>query len=94
MTSHREFAARHAEAFTERTLEQIRGVLTAHSAAVVEYAVEMQARLDAAEDLLKEIAGATIIRTSDAGNFKTLKIRTELVERVAALVAQSKARSQ
>jgi len=94
MTDRREFARQHAEAFNARTLEEIGKVLATHSSLIVEFACEMQERVDAAEALLAEIAAGKVLRTSEAGHFKTLKLRTDLMNRVDALVDESKRRSQ
>lgn len=98
MTDRRELAVREAEAFTERTIEEIRRVLAWHGVAVVDYAIEMHARTEAAEALLAEIAACSRsdpMRKSPTGHGRrtTVNVHNELMTRVDNLVAAMKART-
>ena len=89
---HRQFATDHAAGFKDRILIQMGAVLDQHNSAVVDFACAMQARLDAAEGLLAQIA-ACGRRPNFDGTWASVKARTELMNRVDELVAQSKART-
>lgn len=91
MTDHRQFATEHAVGFKDRLLGQMGAVLDLHNTMVIDFACEMQARLDAAEGLLAQIAACGRRPNSD-GTWATLKARAELMNRVDELVAQVKAR--
>ena len=89
-----DFARAQAAAFNTKALGEIAKVLESHSAGVVEFALEMQRRLDEAEGLLAEIAGGKVLKVSESGHFKTMKLHASVMNRVDAIVAASKRRSQ
>lgn len=82
MIDRESFARAEGAAFRIRLLEQIGDVVAGHCAAVVDYACEMQSRLDKAEGLL-----ADILKTGREG----LSVRQ--VRRIEKLIAQAKART-
>lgn len=99
MTDRREFATREAAAFTDRVLGEVHAVLAAHSLRVVEHAIDLHARLDAAEGLVAELIGCKRGPPRTAVNPERVALRSvsvphDLLERCEALVAKSKARSQ
>lgn len=89
---HHQFATTAALAFKDRILSQMGAVLEQHNTAVVDFACAMQARVEEAESLLAQIAACGRRQNSD-GTWATVKARTELMNRVDELVAQSKART-
>lgn len=92
MNSHRQFATEHAAGFKDRILSQMGAVLDQHNSVVVDFACAMQARVEEAESLLAQIAACGRRPNAD-GTWATVKARTELMNRVDELVAQSKART-
>jgi len=95
MTDRREFARQHAEAFNARTLEEIGKVLSTHSGLLVEFACEMQARVDAAELLIAEVAASRRgPRRNRDKDVKHVSLSLDLLKRIDASVAESKGRSQ
>lgn len=94
MTNRREFAREQAQAFTAKMMSEFEKTLTHHSADVVEFACEMQARLDAAELLVRRIAD--LDRPAPLGLKKPahhVKVPVEIMERIDALVAEMKVRT-
>lgn len=95
MTERRKFAEARAQAFTQRTLGLIGEVLDSHSQAVIDYACEMQDRLDAAEKLLAEFSLRRVLKKSTAGReFVTFKVATETLEELDKYLVNMKARQQ
>lgn len=80
MSANRDFASAAAEAFVTRTLEQVRAVLDPHSRAVVDFACEMQARLERVEALLTEVADVDVLGP-------------DLLQRIDTLLNESKRRT-
>lgn len=98
MKDRRELAIREAEAFTERTLEQIRLLLANHSVAIVDHAIELHARAEAAEALLAELVRCkrgqprTVISPKRAV-VRSVLVPIDLLERCEWLVTIAKART-
>lgn len=88
----RRIATETAEGFRRRTIERIDAVLAEHNAAVVEFACEMQARVEAAEKLLAAVASRARLDTSKR-TWRTLKLRATVVKQIEALVASARARN-
>ena len=89
---HHQFATAAALAFKDRILNQMGAVLDQHNSVVVDFACAMQARVEAAESLLAQIAACGRRPNAD-GTWATVKARTELMNRIDAVVAQCKERT-
>lgn len=95
MADRREFARAQAQAFNARTLSSIGKVLAVHSDAIVEFALGMHARVDAAEALLAEVAASRCgPRRNRDKDVKHVSLSLDLLQRIDALVVESKARPQ
>lgn len=92
------YAKEQAENFNHEVLTKIRLALQSHSTGVVQFAMHMQARVDAAEQLLADVAACKrgAPRTGDDPKKSALRsvfIPVELIDRVDALVDEAKKRT-
>lgn len=87
----RVLVAAEARAFVDRTFEQIRSMLSAHTDGVAQFAVHMQQQLDEANALLKQIHRCDGMRMPETYPTWTLMVPDTLVTAIADHVSKLEA---